>query len=46
MGISIDALQKRFRDYGIAKGRRWRDFEDQTAEDILSKRQAREGMAS
>lgn len=39
--ISVEGLYKRFKQFGIARGRRWRDIEDAHAEPVLTKAEVR-----
>jgi hypothetical protein len=41
LGITVEGLHKRFGQFGIARGRRWRDIEDAHAEPVLTKAQVR-----
>lgn len=40
-GITVEALHKRFRDRGIAPGRRWRGIEEGTVGHAFTKAEAR-----
>lgn len=41
LGISVEGLHKRFAQFGIERGRRWRDIEDAHAEPVMTKAEVR-----